>query len=177
MENDKKGWLNSQLMRLEEVYKSGNLGAYRDTVYFCSKYNLPLPDWATKAAIHHFDVLIKKDHQEMKRYGKWLVDYKQAMKDYSCYCDIEEARENNLKLDGVARKNIPGAYDFAEMTRKPDKKYHSQDAAKKARERVKKRMKENPCQYYQLRTIRLSGSPVDTKTIVDFIANVKKTSK
>ncbi len=90
-------WLKNELLKLESVYQSGNLGALKDAVYWCRYYQEPLPEWANFAIFETIDALTVGEKKSISKWKTWFRRYKQDMADYEIYSLVDEARSHNAE--------------------------------------------------------------------------------
>lgn len=154
----KRDFFQEHANQLEEAYKTGNLGALKDMVYWCDHENQPLPEWAVNGLYDAVNALATDNKPKLKSWRDWLKKYRQNMKDYEIYDTIKEARGEHLEL-GDDRKPVEWCeiYEVAGAlvnNQHPEDSEISENTIKKAYQRVKNRLEENPLQYKILRTFQ-----------------------
>lgn len=148
MPND---WLKNELLKLESVYQSGNLGALKDAVFWCKHYQQPLPEWANLAIFENISALAAGNKKIIGKWKAWLSQYKQDMSDYEIYSLHDEARNHG----GAEWKDIFSIIGSILSNKLDDEAGHPKDETlRKARKRVIGQMKENPYRYYRLETFK-----------------------
>jgi hypothetical protein len=145
-------WLADKLSRLEEVYQAGNLGALKDAIYWCREYQKPLPEWANLALKDTINSLAKGDKDTPKAWKKWFRQWRQAMADYSVWSDVKDVREHGSDWEQIY--NITAGIQANSIPEKD-----TANTIEKAYKRVKRRMEENPFQYYLLKTFQIHDAP------------------
>ncbi|MEI8210204.1 MAG: hypothetical protein WCG16_13425 [Methylococcales bacterium] len=178
LENQPSGdWLNDQLNQLEFVFRSGNLGALKDAVYWCDKYNKPLPKWDTLAIHETINSLAKNDKTILQKWSKWFIDYKQAMKDYSIYSDVKESLEHGLSWSNV---NTTVSLLISNKTEEDGGKKENTIGAtyKKVQKVLNGKSDEHVYKYYQLKTFFYKNdNPILTPDSHLYIKNMLKGQK
>lgn len=143
--------LDKLLPTLEKAYQTGNYGALKDAVYWCGKYNAPLPEWVTFALFDSLDAMAIGDKATLTKWSDWLDQYKKDMNDYEVYSAVLEAREHDAQWAGNDIYAIAGAIVSNKTEDEGGKKVGT---SKKAYLRVVERMKENPFRYFLLKTFQ-----------------------
>ena len=170
-------WLNDQLNQLEFVFRSGNLGALKDVVYWCDKYNKPLPKWATSAIHETINSLAKNDKTILQKWSGWFKEYTQAMKDYCIYSDVKESIEHGLSWGNV---NTTVSLLISNKTEDESGKKENTISStyKKVQKVLEGKVEKHPYKYYQLKTfVYKNNSPILTLESHKYIKNMLKGQK
>ncbi len=147
MPND---WLKNELLKLESVYQSGNLGALKDAVYWCRHYQYPLPEWANIAIFETLNALAMGDNKSLKNWAAWFRQYKQDRADYELYSAQKEAREHNAEW--IDSYSIAGSI----LTNKHEGEqgHKKGETVKKTYQKVNRQIETEPHRYFQLKTFQ-----------------------
>lgn len=161
-------WLNDRLALLESAYKSGNLGALNDVVFYCNEYKKPLPEWAVIEITKTLYGLSIGNGKPPKSWAAWFKTYKQDMADFENYDNVIDAREHGATLKE--------AYDIASiLTNGFEKSIHAtRDAYLKVSKRIKT---DEKYRYLLLRTFPSGKSKHIHKKLWIFIKNTIKSIK
>ena len=164
---------NRHNQRLEKAYNAGNLGAIEDMVYWCNKYQQPLPKWAIPVLFETINSLSMDNKPALKAWRKWFKEYRQNMIDYGVYELVLEAREHGSTWsDSYA---IAAAIDSNKTEEDGGSKSNT---VEKTYKRVKERMAANPMQYCILQTfLPISKTTPTNRNIWDFIKKTIKSGK
>ncbi|MDT4331191.1 hypothetical protein ACQE3D_15670 [Methylomonas sp. MS20] len=154
----KRDFFQDQADQLEEAYKTGNLGALKEMVYWCDHENQPLPKWAANGLYDAVNALTTDNKLKLKSWRDWFKKYRQNMKDFEIYDTIKEARGEYLEL-GDDRKPVAWSdvYEVAGAiieNQPPENLEISENTIKKAYQRVINGLEENPLQYKILHTFQ-----------------------
>jgi hypothetical protein len=141
--------LDRNLDLLEKAYVAGNLGALKDAVYWCNCHKQPLPNWAVLGLYQSINTLAKGEKIGLKLWRDWARQYRQNINDYEVYEYVIDAREQGAEWGDV--------YEIAAamISNKSEVEGGAKaNTIEKTYKRVTKRLKENPLQYYLLRTFQ-----------------------
>lgn len=164
---------NNHSQRLEKAYNAGNLGAIKDMVYWCNRYQQPLPKWAIPVLFETIDSVSMDNQPALKSWRKWFKEYRQNMIDYGVYELVLEAREHGSTWSDAYA--IAAAIDSNKTEEDGGSKSNT---IEKTYKRVNERKAANPMQYLILQTfLPISKTTPTNRNIWDFIEKTIKSGK
>ena len=158
MNDDLTDWLNRQLAAKQRAFSNGNLGALKDAVFYCSKYQHPLPNWANVALLELLSDLHSGDPNKAKankakakqrgRHTRWIRQYQQDMIDMERAETVTECREKG----NIAWADV---YEAASAILEGSVSEGSAATIEKSYKRYKIRSEAEPYRYHVLRSITI----------------------